>query len=378
MTLTPSWMPEPPRAKILLVDDRPQNLVAAQEILKELEADLLLATSGNDALALCLQHELALVLLDVEMPGMDGLEVASLMRTLERTRLVPIIFVTAADNDDKITCDGYEAGAVDFIRKPIVPEILRSKVQIFLQLHLQRVKLGASEAELLRSNRALQGFAHTAAHDFRAPIRHIVGFVDRIVERHGQGLEQSVSEMLDMVRKAAIRMDNLSTSMLEYAQLNGGAPHMAPTSLQAVLQDVVADLRSVLEDSGGTVSVGQLPCVQGNCVMMHQLFSNLIGNALKYRKPDSPPHVEIRCEPVPESQRTRVLVVDDGIGFKQEFAREIFEPFRRLVGSSDYEGSGIGMATAHKIVEVHGGAISATGEKGVGATFAIELPLADA
>lgn len=373
------------RPVILSVDDRPQNLLAMATLLRNQPAEVINADSGAQALEIALsRNDIAVVLLDVQMPDMDGFETAEALRLMESTKHVPILFVTANSNEAENIFQGYEAGAVDYLPKPIPEHILRSKVGIYLEVAQQRhslekyaLDLRRSKSELQRSNAALQEFAHSAAHDLKAPIRHICAWVTMLREDEAEGMSEGASELLDRIDKSASRMDNLVGGILALAQLDAAAPLFNRVELSQVLKEVVEELADSIAKTKARVTVGELPCVVGNAGLLFRLFENLIGNSLKYCKPGEPPVVEVNTGKPSVCSKggsfCQIVVSDEGTGFPQELAESIFKPFRRLVGSA-IEGSGIGMASARKIVDQHRGTIRAEGEEGVGAKFIVELP----
>jgi len=237
-------------------------------------------------------------------------------------------------------------------------------------------ELEQSEVELERSNKALHDFTHAAAHDLKAPVRHIRAWASMILEDDGDDLSDSATGKLKDIDKFAARMHNLISSLVSYAQVDASPPVMSVVALNEVFDDARSEFEDVIAETGASVVLGDAPEVRGNPVLLHQLFQNLIGNALKYRKPDVPPKVELRCEQDEQQGWCSISVVDNGIGFDSSRADRIFEPFHRLVTAREIEGSGIGMAMAKKIVELHGGAIAASSKEGHGATFTVTLPLA--
>ncbi len=361
---------------ILVVDDRDENLVAMGKLLCGLEAELLTVPSGQQMLEIALsRNDIALILLDVQMPGMDGFEAAELLRLNNSTQSIPIIFVTAACHEAQHIFQGYECGAVDFLPKPIQEHVLQSKVRVFLELHRKQAALEESRAELERSNGALQDFAHSAAHDLQAPLRHIRFGIQVVLEESGKELTDEVIGELEKIDTCAERMQDLTSGLLAYARLGGSQPATSPVALNGVLEVVLSEFADVVAETSAVVDIGDAPDVLGDRVLLHQLFQNLLSNALKYRKPDVAPRIQVQCERVGQEDLCHISITDNGIGLDPSHADRIFEPFRRLVTSSEFEGSGIGMATAKRIVELHGGTISASGELGQGATFEVTLPL---
>lgn len=221
-------------------------------------------------------------------------------------------------------------------------------------------------------NRELQEFAFVASHDLQEPLRKIQAFCERVCTRHSGNLDEQGQDYLSRVRKAAQRMQALIDDLLKYSRVSRRYEPYEVVDLNGVVDESVADLRVLLEESGGEVRVGQLPRVEADPVQMRQLFENLIGNALKFRGA-LPPVVTVSSEPDLEGGY-RILVEDNGIGFDEKYLDRIFAPFQRLHGRSAYAGTGMGLAICRKVVERHGGSITARSVPGTGTAFIVTLP----
>lgn len=228
-------------------------------------------------------------------------------------------------------------------------------------------------AELHRSNRELEQFAYVASHDLQEPLRKVLAFGDRLKARCADQVGDQGREYIERMQTAAARMRTLIQDLLTYSRVGTRAVEFAPVPLGEVAAEVLSDLELRLEQTGATVDLGPLPAVEADRLQMRQLFQNLIGNALKFRRPDAPPRVTVRAET--DGDRCRLTVTDNGIGFDNTYADRIFQVFQRLHGRDEYEGTGIGLAICRKIAERHGGTITADGRPGLGATFAVTLPL---
>jgi signal transduction histidine kinase/CheY-like chemotaxis protein len=228
--------------------------------------------------------------------------------------------------------------------------------------------------KLERSNEELRSFAHTAAHDLKGPLTSILGFADVVVRLHGDGLGAHGRAKMNRIRRATVRMSDLVNSLLRYATADQAPAQRQDVCLKAATSEVVTDLSVLISESDAEVDIGELPTIQADPVMLRQLLQNLIGNAIKYRKPGVPPVVKVNGTVDATNGECTFTVSDNGIGFEQGDADTVFQPFARLVPRGQFEGSGIGMATAKKIVDSHQGTIAASGSPGVGAVFTIELP----
>lgn len=247
-------------------------------------------------------------------------------------------------------------------------------------------KLRAFAAQLERSNRELQDFAYVASHDLQEPLRKIIVFSERLCERFAEALPPEGRDYLERMRRAAQRMQTLINDLLTFSRVTTRAREFERVDLGQVVREVVADLEARLEQTGGSIEIGDLPMLEADPLQMRQLFQNLLGNALKFRKPEEPPRVRVWAEsfhgPRPDrgpeaapEPLCRLFVQDNGIGFEEKYLDRIFNVFQRLHGRGQYEGSGIGLAIARKIVQRHGGDITARSQPGQGATFIVTLPV---
>jgi signal transduction histidine kinase len=363
---------------ILLVDDRPENLVTMEAVLGKPGRQLLKATSGNEALRLLLKHEVAVALLDVQMPGMDGFEIARLMRGQARTRDVPIIFVTAGDRSEGSAFEGYEAGAVDFLYKPISPVVLESKVDVFIRLFAsareQRRLVAALEqtgAALRQRVADLESVNRTLSHDLRAPLRSIEGFSRILVESTAGQLDEDARGCLDRIIRASARMHRMLDDLYRLLHLSSADETFAPTDATQVVTSVVEDLRADIAAAGASVTHGALPGVPANATLLALVLQNLIGNALKFRRAGAEPAIHV--EAVRDGSGWRFSVADNGVGIDPGAREKIFEVFQRLTGDA-VPGTGVGLALCKQSVEKHGGAIWVESEPGRGSTFYFTLP----
>jgi len=233
--------------------------------------------------------------------------------------------------------------------------------------------------QLERSNRELQDFASIASHDLQEPLRKIQAFGDRLERKIADDLEEDEFYYLDRMLDAALRMSEMINDLLAYSRVTTKFQPHTRVDLNETLQGVISDLEIRLEQSQGRIEVGRLPIINADRLQMRQLMQNLIANALKFHREDVPPQVKVSGEqfsaPVTGEQMVRLEIEDNGIGFDENYLDQIFQPFRRLVGRSEFAGSGMGLAICRKIVERHGGNITAASKKEQGTTFIITLPV---
>ncbi len=385
---------------ILLVDDRPENLAALEEILADIDLEMVRALSGNEALRLSLKHDFALVLMDVQMPEMDGFETAELMRSNPKTRHLPIIFVTAGMKELQYEFKGYDAGAVDYMAKPIEPIILRSKVAVFLDLYLQRRELevhrqhlqtlvdrrtvqlrqAAQELELRviertdelqQVNRQLESFAYSVSHDLRAPLRHIDAFSQILMDDYADRLDEEAREVLQRIVVGCGQMERLIDSILSLSRTARQPLNKVTVDVERLAHEAYGELVSEEEQLRIDFAIGALPECLADPILLRQAMVNLIGNAVKYSRKQECPKIEVGS--YPQDGKTVYFVRDNGIGFDMQYSDKLFGVFQRLHSVREFEGNGVGLAITQTIIQRHGGKIWADAEVDRGATFFFTL-----
>jgi signal transduction histidine kinase len=264
------------------------------------------------------------------------------------------------------------------------PAVLKIQ-QIMGDMSKSNEELKFYAKKLERSNKELQEFASVASHDLQEPLRKIQAFSDRLRSRCALALDDQGRDYLDRIQNAAARMQTLINDLLTYARVATKAQPFVPTDLVCITRDVVSDLEARIEQVNGRVLVGELPRVEADPLQVRQLMQNLIGNSLKYHRPDVPPVVNVYSHHLSEgpsktqnassAPSCQILIEDNGIGFDEVYSEKIFAIFQRLHGRTQYEGTGVGLAVCRKIVERHGGTITARSTLGQGSTFTVTLPL---
>jgi PAS domain S-box-containing protein len=247
-------------------------------------------------------------------------------------------------------------------------------------------KLREFSAQLERSNRELQDFAYVASHDLQEPLRKIVVFGERLKEKSGETLGADSRDYLERMQKAASRMQTLINDLLAFSRVTSKARPFKPVNLDEIAREVVNDLEGRIEQVKGRVELGKFPVIEAEELQMRQLLQNLIGNALKFSKPEGTPVVKVEAQMIwypppqagpgaPAQELCRLTVSDNGIGFDEKYLDRIFNVFQRLHTRNEYEGTGMGLAIARKIVLYHGGDITAKSKPGEGTTFIVTLPV---
>jgi signal transduction histidine kinase len=408
--------------KILVVDDREDNLLSIETILERDNYIIRKANSGRAALKMLLsEHDFTLILMDVQMPDMNGFETASLIYERDKLKNIPIIFITAHNQDEEFMFEGYKMGAVDFIYKPINPELLRFKVGVFADLYRKTHQLMQQEKNLIAANTSLEKeieerrtneekvrmlnyqllqnndelksineeldrFAYVASHDLQEPLRKIMVFSDVVSMKLDGKVEPDVQNSLNKIVRASERMQKLINDLLKFSRHSNTLDDFKEVNLNELLSEVLSDMEADIARKDAVVKVDKLPVIQAIPSQLRQLFQNLIGNALKFARNGITPVITIESKLVENMKVTdsngltssktfhRILVKDNGIGFDAKYAEDIFVVFKRLHSYHEFEGSGIGLSICKKIVDKHKGTIAAEGRLNEGATFIITLP----
>lgn len=401
--------PEPAPASaisILLVDDDEKNLTVLETVLDDPAYRLVRAKSGEEALLALIEHEFAVLILDIHMPVMTGFELAHMIKQRKKTAHVPIIFLTAYYNEDAHRLEGYDTGAVDYLFKPVDPVVLRSKVSVFADLYRKsrevantnavlsheierrsriqeelrelnqtledRVKertreLEQQAARLRRANAALEEFAYATSHDLREPLRNVALFAELFERRYGAELNAEAAGYISTIIGGARRMTELISGLLGYAHADSIDEPVPISDAEKVLARVLENLNTFAQESCATITHDALPAVPVVAIHMEQLLQNLIENALKYRKDGEPSRVHISA--IQENSQWHFSVSDNGIGIEPEYHERVFGLFKRLHATRQLAGAGMGLAICQRIVERYGGRIWVESESGRGATF---------
>ena len=348
----PAITPEP--VKCLLVDDLEENLLALSALLKDEQVHLLKARSGAEALDLLLQHDVALALVDVQMPDMDGFELAELMRGSERTRHVPLIFVTAGARDQHRIFKGYDSGAVDFLYKPIEPHVLKNKAAVFFQLYRQKRQIERELEARTNTLRLNETFAAVLGHDLRTPLSAILTSAQLLQLTTD---DTRLRDLADRITASGHRMSRMIQDMLDLARarLAGGIPIAAArTDLGAIVQRAVQEHQSAAPEREIDVSCAGDLSGEWDADRLAQVAANLIGNALEHGH-DAPVRIHLDGT-APES--AAFTVANTG-AIDPAMLSQLFEPFGGGRRQARREGLGLGLYIAQQIVHAHGGTIEA-------------------
>ncbi len=372
------------RVNILVVDDLPEKLLVYETILEELGQNLITARSGREALKRVLQYEFAVILLDVNMPVMDGFEIATLIRQRKKSARTPIIFLTAFTDEMRMT-QGYATGAVDYLPTPVMPEVLRAKVRVFIELFQMR-RQAASQAEerakrtaAEEADRRKDEFLGMLAHELRNPLGPIVNAVQlmRLVGPEDPRLGQA----RDIVDRQVAHMTRLIDDLLDATHLARGKILLRKErcDLTKIVRQTAEDYKSIFDASNLELHI-HIPDIQlwleGDKTRLAQAVGNLLHNAQKFT--DSGGHITISLEHEKEGNAAAIRIRDTGIGIEQEMVPYIFDVFRQAEQGLDRGrgGLGLGLALVKGLVELHDGRVCTTSKGlGKGAEFTIRLPI---
>jgi signal transduction histidine kinase len=368
----------------LLVDDLEENLLSLEALLRRDGLVLLKARSGDQALELLLQNDVALALVDVQMPGLNGFELAELMRGNERTRRVPIIFVTAGNADSQRRFRGYEAGAVDFIHKPIEADILRSKADVFFELYRQRQQIAVQRDELKAHSDALEDadrrkdeFLATLAHELRnplAPLRHGLDILRKSPDR------EEATDIREMMDRQLVHMVRLIDDLLDVSRVRQGKIELRKARIQAadVIQLALESSQSLIDSAGHSLTLAVPPepiWLDADMTRVAQVIGNLLNNAAKYTPEGGRIDLSLRTD----GEGAVFAISDNGLGIPADMQSKVFQLFAQVGDHADRArgGLGIGLALVKQLVEMHDGSVSAeSAGPGQGSVFTVRIPLA--
>ena len=401
--------------KILLVDDRPENLLALEAILEPLGQILIRADSGPDALRCVLESEFAMILLDVQMPGMNGFEVAEIIKSRERSRTIPIIFLSAISKEDAYVFKGYSMGAVDYVFKPFNPDVLRSKVSVFVDLFRKQREL-QEQAELLREaekreldlehrTSMLEAEARSAAkltqmneelhrrqvaleqamgarnrfyasmsHELRTPINAVIGYSTLMLDNIYGPLNAKQKEGLQRTLKAARHLLELVNDVLDLSKIEAGKIELSlqPVMFPSLIEDLFVTVRPLADEYGSTLSL-EMESAPFNVVSdprrVRQVLLNLLSNAIKFGEGKP---IRVTCKQT-DDHGVDIAVIDQGVGIAQEDTSRIFEEFVQ-VSESKQPGTGLGLPISRRLAQLLDGSLTVSSTPGEGSTFRLILP----
>jgi len=397
------------------VDDIQANTIALKKTLETHGINVDTAESGEEALQKILKIDYSLIIMDVQIPGLESFEVVKILSGNKKTKDIPVIFLSAIGTEKKYIFKGYEIGALEYITKPVDIDLLILKVKTFLKIYDQQnelkltkellfseikirkiaqdnleIKIAERTKELVLKNEELefknhelQQFSWVVSHDLNEPIRKIQIFIGILKDLYLKDNPKAV-DYVNRTMKSAERMQTLIMDLLAYSRLSSEVV-LEKTNLNRVLQEVLSDFDYQIETKKAVIEICDLPVIDSIPSQLRQVFQNLIGNALKFSGNVSVPEIQITSELIltkdfesavsADGKFCRIIISDNGIGFDEKYLDRIFIIFQSLNDRKVYEGTGIGLAISKKIMEKHNGLITAKSELGKGASFILVLPL---
>jgi len=403
------------RVNVLLVDDRPENLLALEAILEPLGQDLIRANSGPEALKRVLEIDLSVILLDVQMPGMNGFEVAEIIKSRERSRTIPIIFLSAISKEDAYVFKGYSMGAVEYVFKPFNPDVLRSKVAVFVDLFLKQgeiqrqgdllresqkrelelehrtslletearsaAKLSQMNDELHRRQIALEQamgarnrFYASMSHELRTPINAVIGYSTLMLDNIYGPLNAKQKEGLQRTLKAARHLLELVNDVLDLSKIEAGKIELSlqPVMFPSLIEDLFVTVRPLADEYGSTLSLemeGEAFNIVSDPRRVRQILLNLLSNAIKFGEGKP---IRVVCKQN-EAKGVEIDVVDEGVGIAKDDMTRIFEEFVQ-VSESKQPGTGLGLPISRRLAQLLDGSLSVHSDPGHGSAFRLTLP----
>jgi two-component system, sensor histidine kinase and response regulator len=370
------------KPKILVVDDKEENLIAIKRVLRNMEVELITATNGNDALKETLNHDFVLALLDIQMPGMDGYELALILREEEKTAKLPFIFISAVFTDPDNIFKGYELGAFSFITKPFQPEILANKVQFFVEKHQHEVELEAANQlleqknhQLLQTYKELDFFTFSVSHNLRQPLRFIQEYLKIFLEEHKGDLSLEEDRLMNVIKSNTLLMQGQLDDLFTYYKLGKHEIRKSHINMNDLVNYALKTVINESQRKKIVFKIDELLYAYGDHLLLLQVVSHILSNAVKFSEKKEHPIIEIHS--FQHDGHNVFHIKDNGVGFDMRYAENLFNVFQRLHGQEEFPGRGVELAFVKRIIQRHGGKVWVEAQKDKGADFYFSLPQED-
>lgn len=352
-------------AEILVVDDMPDQIAYSAALLRAEGYRVFAASSGKAAIYFLGKHIPDLILLDIQMADINGLELCRTIKADDRTRDVPIIFLTSETSPEMIT-RGFELGGCDYVKKPFVKEEYLARIKTQLQIYSQQKQMTAMNNELTQ-------FCSAVSHDLKAPFNIINMLIDMLRTELGEDTEDGIKTIMDMIVSKATQAKTMVERLFEFSKMCNVKANVRKIDITGLAREIFDDLRELEpEDRDIEFTIGELPMIDADEVLAGIMLKNLLSNAIKYTSKRE--KAEIGLTGWQESGYNIIRIRDNGSGFDMKYSNKLFQVFQRLHSEEEFEGSGVGLALIKRIMERHGGKIEAYGEVDGGADFSLWFP----
>jgi two-component system sensor histidine kinase/response regulator len=377
---------------ILIIDDKEANIYALEKLLEKPNRIFLRAFTGKAGLQTALENPVDLIFLDVQMPEMDGFEVAQILKSNNRTKDIPIIFASAEKKERSTIMKAFEEGAVDYLSKPLDPELTKAKVNVLLKIQLQKKELIEKNLSLEKAdarikqlnsdltkhleelealNKEMESFSYSVSHDLRAPLRSLDGYSRILTEDYASKLDEEGKRIVDVIQQNAKKMTALIDDLLAFSKIGKKEVQKSRVDMDSLVENTMREVKAAYQHSA-EIKKSDLPSASADHSLLAQVWMNLLSNAMKYSAKKEKAVIEIGSD-VKEDEII-YFVRDNGAGFNMAYADKLFGVFQRLHRSVDFEGTGVGLAIVQRIVAKHGGRVWAEGKVDEGAVFYFTLP----
>jgi len=358
---------------VLVVDDSSINIFLIEKIVHSLGHKVISIKTGAEALHILSEHTPHLILLDIMMPEMDGFELLSHIKQIPELAYTPVIFISSLEAEE-YKVKGLLEGGYDYIAKPLKVAEVQARILAGLRVQALQESLYREKERLAVLNQGLEHFASIAAHDLQAPSRKIALFTEQLMHTAQDRLTEEDRDLLVRIARSSAKMQTLVKDLLTLSRMEGQPQACKPVDLHTLIAEILDELKEEIEQSKAQITLGELPVVQAEPGMVRQLFTNLIGNAIKYAQPNVAPVIKIERVDVLDGGGLHISVSDNGIGIEARHLDNLFKPFQRFQGSKAYSGTGLGLYICQQIVQRYGGNITVSSIPCQGSIFTVNFP----